>query len=416
MNNQRLLMETDMNSPMNLKFYRQIIELETDVFRNEILFTNLDLPQQRALQSIAHSLKFEYEYYEGCARVFRSTTTQASDFHFIGDLGHEPTGRVQRGTSQSASSISPDQCLPQSSDTSETGIPSSFTPSQYPPIPVRDPMTISLPLGQPEAQATTGDYTMADFGPFSALPPLDSDASSSFMGFSGVQYQFETANSQPLQQQSTPDSNSNTIQTYSPNDTISMFNSTHPDLIMNNNSFDIDLPEISRRVSGTSFELFSNSDPADDSLFEHYFDDEPTILETPVDNFEYPQLSYISRGSSFTSDTSLPSTPYSRSGFPSDKLASRSGSVSSLHSDRGRKRISTIFKRSSNRSMYSSGRGEHVFDSNQTRSSSRASSSRSVRIGPLDKLARAGMRAVKAIGGACWRCKILGKKVSYNKV
>jgi hypothetical protein len=50
--------------------------------------------------------------------------------------------------------------------------------------------------------------------------------------------------------------------------------------------------------------------------------------------------------------------------------------------------------------MYSSGMGEHVFDSNQVRSSSRASSGRSGRTVPLNKLARAGMKAVRAIRGA----------------
>jgi hypothetical protein len=115
---------------------------------------------------------------------------------------------------------------------------------------------------------------------------------------------------------------------------------------------------------------------------------------------DYPQPSRVSHGSSFTSATPLSPLPPSRCGFQSSKPASRSGSVSSLRSNRGRNRISKIFKKTSNRSMYSSGMGEHVFDSNQVRSSSRASSGRSGRTVPLNKLARAGMKAVRAIRGA----------------
>jgi hypothetical protein len=39
---------------------------------------------------------------------------------------------------------------------------------------------------------------------------------------------------------------------------------------------------------------------------------------------------------------------------------------------------------------------------------------RSGRTGPLDYLAPVGMKAVKAVGGACWRCRILGKKVGSD--
>jgi hypothetical protein len=71
-----LLMKADMNVPSNLEFYRQIIELENDASRDELLFNNLDHSQQRALMSIAHSRKFEYEYHQSCARVFRSPAAQ----------------------------------------------------------------------------------------------------------------------------------------------------------------------------------------------------------------------------------------------------------------------------------------------------------------------------------------------------
>jgi hypothetical protein len=53
---------------------------------------------------------------------------------------------------------------------------------------------------------------------------------------------------------------------------------------------------------------------------------------------------------------------------------------------------------------------EIVFDSSQSRPTSTTSTS-SVRRRPLNSIARAASRAVKAMG-ACWRCKFLRKQVN----
>jgi hypothetical protein len=69
----------------------------------------------------------------------------------------------------------------------------------------------------------------------------------------------------------------------------------------------------------------------------------------------------------------------------------------------------------SNLSAVSSGYQEIVFDSNSVHSgASQASvaSGRSGRRGPLSEYSRAGMKAVRKLGGACWRCKFLRKTVS----
>jgi hypothetical protein len=58
----------------------------------------------------------------------------------------------------------------------------------------------------------------------------------------------------------------------------------------------------------------------------------------------------------------------------------------------------------------SSGYQEIIFDSNSAHSSTRGSAC-SGRSGPLDKVAIAAMRLVKAVG-ACWKCKFLRKKVN----
>ena len=65
----------DMNVPSNLEFYRQIIDFENDTGRHELILGNLDRSQQRAVQSLAHSRNFDYEYQQGYARVLRGSTT-----------------------------------------------------------------------------------------------------------------------------------------------------------------------------------------------------------------------------------------------------------------------------------------------------------------------------------------------------
>jgi hypothetical protein len=60
-----------MNVPSNLEFYREVIELEKNAFKNEILFNDLDHSQQIALYSIAHSRNLGCGCHRGCAKVFR---------------------------------------------------------------------------------------------------------------------------------------------------------------------------------------------------------------------------------------------------------------------------------------------------------------------------------------------------------
>lgn len=103
------------------------------------------------------------------------------------------------------------------------------------------------------------------------------------------------------------------------------------------------------------------------------------------------------------------------------KVASRSGSVNSLQSERGgrpKSRSSPFVYHHRSGSVganrYSPGFEEHAFGSKKRRATSRTSSTGSGRSGPLDYLVRVGMKAVRAAGGACWRCKILGKKVLFT--
>lgn len=89
---------------------------------------------------------------------------------------------------------------------------------------------------------------------------------------------------------------------------------------------------------------------------------------------------------------------------------SRSGSTSSIQTERGRSRLKGKLKKQKPQPRESSTFQEHVFHSNPARSTSRASAS-SGRRGPLDSEARAKMSAVKGVG-PCWRCKALRKSAS----
>lgn len=130
-----------------------------------------------------------------------------------------------------------------------------------------------------------------------------------------------------------------------------------------------------------------------------------------------------SRASSFDSFTRLSpiasprltplNSPFDRSEMQEIQSiagGSRSGSVSSLQSERGRNRIMKNF-RSSSASRHNPST-EDTVNAPRDLSFRSASSGGSVRSGPLTSMARMGMKAIKMIGGACWRCRILGKKVS----
>jgi hypothetical protein len=99
-------------------------------------------------------------------------------------------------------------------------------------------------------------------------------------------------------------------------------------------------------------------------------------------------------------------------------IDSRSSSIGSQTSERGRSRIKKAFsRRSSIQSNTGHGFKEIVFDSRSNHSASSSAGSfqsfSSVRSGRLSDVARNMMRAVKEIG-ACWRCKILRKTVSMH--
>jgi hypothetical protein len=576
-----LLIETDMNEPSNLEFYRQVIELENDPSRPEIRFYNPDYSQQRALQAIAHSRKLEFEYHLGTARVFRkpsyATSSSSTDIpHTISSLfalepknnfGYEPAmgadvwprcvpsrPLVGHVSSSTCLSESPGPVL-YSRDTtpiSMSSISLGFIAPLKAPNRLRQgsPVMNRPPVTRRRAGSNVNDYEPLALEPqglpslresltsssssstvkcdsktkekkrkrLSPLPPSPPPRKAS-QGFKKALMEEQDIPSKLLQQPSklvltlpfdsshvnlpisshihqnsnhpprsskngTPDQpsqlghgeagfpympeeyegfqawgsptiltadgsvhpqessnvfpddlldlnsdcrdphlqltdyamlGSNSTSSLQPADTISSWPypngdgtlhqaessgsqfqpQTDPTLGMDMGRFLLERSyDMSRPPSNSSFQVSSTGEPLQMPSYEDF----SAMLE------EAPSFS---GRQSFSSDCRPPMLS-SHGSFHAFQPASRSSSVSSLHSDRGRSRISKLFKRSSNGSMYSPGIGENVFSS---RSSSRASSGVG-RTGPLGYIARAGMKAVRAVGGACWRCKILGKKVN----
>jgi len=104
--------------------------------------------------------------------------------------------------------------------------------------------------------------------------------------------------------------------------------------------------------------------------------------------------------------------------FSAERRSSRS-SVRNHPSDTGPDRLKKSKRSSSSSSLAGFGYEEIVFDSKSASSGgswwSEVSAS-SGRRGPLSEAAKAGMRALREVGNACWRCKYLKKPVSpYTK-
>jgi hypothetical protein len=95
-----------------------------------------------------------------------------------------------------------------------------------------------------------------------------------------------------------------------------------------------------------------------------------------------------------------------RRSISSIATGSASSSVNSLQSNRGRNTLQTFFSRGSS-SSYGASPVDDEFGSSSFTKEVLPSPGRR---GPLSEAARATLKAVKAVG-ACWRCKVLRKKV-----
>jgi hypothetical protein len=355
-----------MNVPSNLRLYSDLIRFQIDLSRNEIRFNNPDHLKQRILQTLAHQLGLEFEYFQKEARITRP------DIQALHETGVSCACPEPPGSSQ----ISQDEILGTSS------APTANNMSD-----LHSAVGRETPSSN---QWQTADFDILGYGNneiFSTAAPNWTDnfyrppegADGSDLLDLGEFTELESDSQQSteaLQFQSS----------------YSLAVAPHPTVSMN-----------VEHQGGPNTPDFILSEPgprAYSSLFPS------TEFQTHEDFLQMP--TYEDFGAA------LPETSFFSSRQGGSKAVSRTGSTSSMHSEIGRSRISKVFsRRSSVQSRESSaGYQELVFDSNLSRTVSWTSAS-SGRRGPLGTVARAAMNAVKAVG-SCWRCKFLRKQVNWT--
>jgi hypothetical protein len=126
-----------------------------------------------------------------------------------------------------------------------------------------------------------------------------------------------------------------------------------------------------------------------------------------IESYQLGFFPFSTTLSSTTKDEDLSSSFSDASLFSSRQAGSRSSSISSIQSSRGQNQVSKISSGRScdRRQDNSAGFQEFIFSSRPPRPLTSSG-----RHGPLNAIARAAMNAVTA-AGACWRCKFLRKSV-----
>ncbi|TGO49828.1 hypothetical protein BCON_0199g00200 [Botryotinia convoluta] len=447
----------DMNVSGNLEFYRKIIDFENDTGRHELILENLDRSQQRAVQSIAHSRNLDYEYQQGYARVLRNCTT---NWNIEAMIENSPAELTQHNEL-----IDSGRLLNEPSHYEIDYFGSNLEIEPWPqysvyPYPIELPSELAqdnvalegLPLPQPEtgSQLDMPEYDI--YGNSSALNGNGIDCNTHVgeevtLAANLVTPRISSDNSgyDPIQQniqrqayvcKTCQKSYSREIylrrheKIHAEGSRIKCSScaeySTRRDLLLQHQREAhaktlLKSAEISRpspdvlkppsHASSTWSDNYSMGASLADELFL------TRLLYTP------PNCSSRrnSRSNSFNSSTSLSPIPpsvlnplnspldrFEMQGLQRFASGSRSGSVSSLRSEHGRNRI-TQASRNSSVSRHNSLKSQ-TMDVTHDSPSRCASSGGSGRSGPLTSFARIGMKAIKMIGGACWRCRILGKK------
>ena len=371
-----------MNIPCNLEFYRQIVEFENDNTKAEILFRNLDRPQQRALQSLAHNRNLEYEYQNGSAKIFRNSCGVVLGASPHENLSHGFDDPMVGLETWQSSQIDPPLFNSLINSNLQEIVGSQCNDSLFQP-------DIQIDL-QKNPSSTDGELNLTTSGMSSSNQILpDEPISSKPQHFSDWNMGSFAGNTIPTD--TTYPGNEYNVRPGSNNSWIN--DSWHN----SNSSLASSVHEASPNAN--SFGETSAVSPAEALSNNYLHSSRPNSVLSPAirSPIALPKLTPLHRHE--TTQTQ------------GHELSSRSNSVSSLQSERGRNNVTKSFGRTSSVRGYSPGMRDYMSSPMRDNSSTRASSGASGRIGPLDYVARMGMKAVKAVGGACWRCKILGKKV-----
>ncbi|THV45470.1 hypothetical protein BGAL_0485g00090 [Botrytis galanthina] len=370
-------MNEDMNIPVNLEFFRKITDFENDTGKHELILGNLDRSQQRAVQTIAHSRNLDYEYQQGYAKVLRNCTTNWNFEDMIesspADLTHhnEPTDSRRLLNEPSPYEI---DCIG-----SNLAIEPWPQYSVYP-YPLELPSELAqdnvvsegLPLPQPETGSQLG------------IPEYDIYDNSSALNGNGIHYNTQVGEEVTLAENlDTP--------------RISSENSGHG--------------PIQQHVQRKAYACKSceKSFSREIHLRRH-----ESVVHAAGNVRKCLICAKCCTGNYFLYRHQREAHELPKSGFVNlsrDIREPPSHALSTL-SDNHRMGASLADETILTKPLYSPRNSRsNSFNSSTSLSPSRcASSGGSGRSGPLTSFARIGMKAIKMIGGACWRCRILGKK------
>ncbi|TGO69073.1 hypothetical protein BELL_0792g00050 [Botrytis elliptica] len=447
----------DMNISGNLEFYRKIIDFENDNGKHELILGNLDRSQQRAVQSIAHSRNLDYECQQGCARVLRNCTT---DWNIEAMIESSPAELTHYNESTDSGRLLNE---PSHSEIDYFGSNLEIEPwPQYSvyPYPLELPSELAqdnvaaedLPLPQLKTGSQLNMSEYGIYGNSSALngnkvdcnkhvgeevtlaanlgtPRISSDNS----GYGPIQQHVQ---SQAYVCNTCQKSHSREIDLrrheiihaegkHMKCSSCAEYFTRRDLLLQHRREAHAKTLLKSAELSRPSLEVPKPPSHDSSTWSDNYnmgasLTDEP-FLTSPLYTPPNCSSSRNSRSNSFNSSASLspfPPSVLNSLNSPLDRFemqgvqrfasGSRSGSVSSLRSEHGRNRITQTSRNSSisRQSFLKSQTMDAAHDS----LSRYASSGGSRRKRPLTSWARIGMKAIKMIGGACWRCRILGKK------
>lgn len=452
----------DMNVPGNLEFYRQIIDFENDTGRHELILGNLDHSQQRAVQSLAHSRNFDYAYQQGYARVLRGSTTnwniEAMVDNSPAQITHydEP---IDSGRLLYESFPFEIDFLDSNSEV-ELWLQNQMYP--YPPelpsqLAQNDVASEGLPLSQPGIGSQLDMPGDDIYGIPPGLNGKDADCNTHLSeettppNPSGSMFSSKNSSYDLIQQnirrrayvcKACQKSHSREIDLIMHRRSRLSGNgikcpgctghfTTYDLLLRHQREAHANISLTTVDISRPSAEVFKSSSHTSSTLSDH----DSMEASLPDELFLTTNPSYIpkairvgqTRVTIFFNSSTLSSpirpfrttsfnSPFDRfsmQGLPNSTSRSRSGSVSSLQSEHGRNQIAQTSRNSSGR-RYNSLESQ-TMDATCDSTSRYSSSGRSGRSRPLTSFARIGVNAIKMIGWACWRCRILGKKVSmYN--
>lgn len=374
-----------MNDPSNLSLGMELIQFQTDLSKSELRQNNPDTSKQRILQSIAHGLGLEYEYSLKTreATISRSANATSDQVKRSGfDLGDEPLDRISNDWPRTTEDAELDGTTAIANDLG------SF--SQFG----------DLIFGNNE-------FNVEDFG--WNFGSGEQEANVMVGESSELPHTLDILPDFPNEQNLLD----NWDKLFEP--TQISLDSNHPYVDRSSIQNDLLIPQsfdlTVGGVFGSSEMQTCNEYPSASAIRDPDSSSIASFLKGASGDL-----------SDCWSETSICNSwnDSSRRGSRSESrmrsgMGSRSNSISSLNSERARGRLSSTMSRRPSTSIHRTNSStrfqELVFDSNPSRANSTASSC-SKRHKPLDSVARAAIKAVKAIS-ACWRCRFLRKQVCY---